>query len=48
MTHDNLPSCVNYVQHRQGLAMFEPRAPMPGVSQAQKTAIDAAMNRRSL
>ncbi len=43
MRHDNLPACVKYVQHRQGLPMFHPRAPMERVSDAQKTAIDAVL-----
>jgi 4-hydroxy-tetrahydrodipicolinate synthase len=43
MTHDNLPACVKYVQHRQGLGMFHPRAPMDRVDAAQKARIDAAM-----
>lgn len=43
MTHDNLPACVKYVQHRQGLGMFHPRAPMDRVSDAQKARIDRAM-----
>jgi 4-hydroxy-tetrahydrodipicolinate synthase len=37
--HDNLPACVKYVQHLQGVSMFEPRAPMMRVSEAQKDAI---------
>ncbi len=40
MTHDNLPACVKYVQHRQGLGMFHPRAPMDRVSDEQKKRID--------
>ncbi|UXN75785.1 dihydrodipicolinate synthase family protein (plasmid) [Devosia sp. A8/3-2] len=36
MRHDNLPACVKYVQHRQGLPMFHPRAPMERVSDEQK------------
>jgi len=43
MTHDNLPACVKYVQHRQGLGMFHPRAPMDRVTDAQKARIDAAL-----
>ncbi|WP_245566232.1 dihydrodipicolinate synthase family protein [Stappia stellulata] len=43
MPHDNLPACVKYVQHRQGLALYGPRAPMDPVSSAQKVAIDAAL-----
>lgn len=41
--HDNLPACVKYVQHLQGVAMHEPRPPMMRVSDAQKTAIRAAL-----
>lgn len=44
MTHDNLPACVKYVQHRQGLGFYQPRAPMNRVSQAQKAAIDKALS----
>jgi 4-hydroxy-tetrahydrodipicolinate synthase len=36
LRHDNLPACVKYIQHRQGLGMFYPRAPMDPVSDAQK------------
>jgi 4-hydroxy-tetrahydrodipicolinate synthase len=43
MTHDNLPACVKYVQHRQGLGMFHPRAPMDRVNDAQKARIDAVL-----
>ena len=43
LTHDNLPACVKYIQHRQGLGLHEPRAPMQRVSAAQKTAIDEAL-----
>lgn len=45
MSHDNLPACVKYVQHRHGLAFHPPRAPMPPVSEAQKAAIDKALSR---
>lgn len=41
--HDNLPGCVKYIQHRQGLPMFHPRAPMERVTDDQKAAIDAAL-----
>jgi 4-hydroxy-tetrahydrodipicolinate synthase len=44
MSHDNLPACVKYVQHRQGLGFYAPRAPMQPVTAAQKTAIDAALS----
>ncbi len=43
MSHDNLPACVKYVQHRQGLGFHLPRAPMQEVTDAQK----AASTRRS-
>jgi 4-hydroxy-tetrahydrodipicolinate synthase len=41
--HDNLPACVKYVQHRQGLGFYPPRAPMQPVSDDQKAAIDRAL-----
>lgn len=44
MTHDNLPACVKYAQHRQGLGLHLPRAPMQSVTEGQKAAIDAAMS----
>lgn len=44
MTHDNLPACVKYVQHRQGLGFYQPRAPMQAVTESQKKAIDAALS----
>lgn len=43
MPHDNLPACVKYVQHRQGLKLYGPRAPMDPVSAAQKADIDAVI-----
>ncbi|MBO6921968.1 dihydrodipicolinate synthase family protein [Boseongicola sp. H5] len=43
MPHDNLPACVKYVQHRQGLELFGPRAPMDPVSREQMAAINAAL-----
>ena len=43
MTHDNLPACVKYVQHRQGLGFHLPRAPMQPVSDAQCAAMDKAL-----
>lgn len=43
MSHDNLPACVKYVQHRQGLGLFHPRAPMDRVSEAQKRRIDGPL-----
>ena len=44
LSHDNLPACVKYIQHRQGLPMMHPRAPMQRVTEAQKQAIDAALS----
>ena len=41
--HDSLPACAKYAQHRQGLGMFHPRAPMDEVTDAQKAAIDQAL-----
>jgi len=43
MSHDNLPACVKYVQHCQGLPLFAPRMPMETVSAEQKKKIDAAL-----
>lgn len=43
MRHDNLPACVKYVQSRQGMPLFHPRAPMERVTEAQKQQIDAAL-----
>jgi len=43
MSHDNLPACTKYIQHKQGLGLYHPRAPMKGVSIAQKAAIDKAL-----
>jgi 4-hydroxy-tetrahydrodipicolinate synthase len=43
MRHDNLPACVKYVQSRQGLKLFHPRAPMERVTEAQKQQIDIAL-----
>lgn len=43
LRHDNLPACVKYIQHRQGLPMFHPRAPMERVTDEQKAAIDAVL-----
>lgn len=43
MRHDNLPACVKYVQHRQGLPLFHPRAPMERVTEEQMQKIDAAL-----
>lgn len=43
MPHDNLPACVKYVQSKQGLKFYPPRAPMDQVSAEQMVAIDAAL-----
>lgn len=43
MSHDNLPACVKYIQHRQGAGSYLPRKPMQLLSDGQKTAIDAAL-----
>ncbi|AKR54614.1 4-hydroxy-tetrahydrodipicolinate synthase [Devosia sp. H5989] len=43
MRHDNLPACVKYVQHKQGLQLFHPRAPMERVTEEQKVLMDAAL-----
>lgn len=43
MPHDSLPACVKYVQHRQGLGMFGPRAPMTPVTDEVRAAIDKAL-----
>lgn len=43
MRHDNLPACVKYVQSRQGMDFFYPRAPMERVTDAQKQQIDVAL-----
>lgn len=42
-SHDNLPACVKYAQHLQGVSLFQPRAPMMRVSEAQKAAIARAL-----
>jgi 4-hydroxy-tetrahydrodipicolinate synthase len=43
LPHDNLPACVKYCQHRQGLPLHLPRAPMVPVDDAQKGRIDEAL-----
>ncbi len=43
LRHDNLPACVKYIQHRQGLPLFHPRAPMEKATAEQKRAIDKAL-----
>ncbi|SEQ24159.1 4-hydroxy-tetrahydrodipicolinate synthase [Faunimonas pinastri] len=45
LKHDNLPACVKYIQHRQGLGFFYARAPMDQVSDEQKAAINPALDR---
>ncbi len=42
--HDNLPACVKYIQHRQGLPLYHPRAPMERVTDEQKAKIDAVLD----
>jgi 4-hydroxy-tetrahydrodipicolinate synthase len=44
LTHDNLPACVKYIQHRQGIGFYGPRAPMQCVTDAQKDAIDRSLS----
>ena len=41
--HEVLPACVKYIQHRQGLGMYYPRAPMDHVSEDLRRAIDGAL-----
>ena len=41
--HDNLPACTKYIQSRQGVDYFLPRAPMEPVSDEQKRVIDGAL-----
>ncbi|MBO9128077.1 MULTISPECIES: dihydrodipicolinate synthase family protein [unclassified Rhizobium] len=41
--HDNLPACTKYIQSRQGVDFFLPRAPMETVSDDQKKVIDGAL-----
>lgn len=43
LAHSNLPACAKFIQHRQGLAMLYPRAPMNLVNAEQKDAIDSAL-----
>lgn len=42
-THDNLPACTKYAQHRQGIRLFHPKSPMEKVSEAQMARIDKAL-----
>jgi 4-hydroxy-tetrahydrodipicolinate synthase len=41
--HDVLPASAKYIQHRQGLGMYYPRAPMDHVSDDLKMKIDGAL-----
>lgn len=43
LPHDNLPACAKYIQHLQGVPMYQPRAPMMRVTEPQKLAIQAAL-----
>jgi 4-hydroxy-tetrahydrodipicolinate synthase len=43
MPHEILPATVKYIQHKQGLPLYHPRAPMARVSATQKKRIDAAL-----
>lgn len=40
LRHDNLPACVKYIQSAQGLPLYQPRAPMERITDAQMAAID--------
>jgi 4-hydroxy-tetrahydrodipicolinate synthase len=44
MPHENLPACVKFCQHRQGLGYQMPRAPMAPVSEAQQKAISRVLD----
>jgi 4-hydroxy-tetrahydrodipicolinate synthase len=44
LPHDNLPACVKYCQHRQGLPLHLPRQPMEPVSDSRKALIDRALD----
>lgn len=44
LPHDNLPACVKYCQHRQGLPLHLPRQPMEPVNDSQKALIDRALD----
>ncbi|MDR5728601.1 MAG: dihydrodipicolinate synthase family protein [Terriglobia bacterium] len=41
--HDNLPACVKYIQHLQGIKLYQPRLPMAPVSDPLKAAIDVEL-----
>lgn len=43
--HDNLPACTKYIQHLQGVPMYQPRAPMMRVCEAQQVAIRGALEK---
>ncbi len=42
-THDNLPACTKYAQHRQGLSLYYAKSPMEQVNDEQKDRIDRAL-----
>lgn len=44
LPHDNLPACVKYCQHRQGLPLHLPRQPMEPVDDRQKGLIDEVLS----
>lgn len=43
LRHDNLPACIKYIQSRQGLPLYQPRAPMEPVTPGQQQAINGAL-----
>jgi 4-hydroxy-tetrahydrodipicolinate synthase len=43
-----LPASAKYIQHRQGLGMYYPRAPMDHVSDDLKMKIDGALKHLAL
>lgn len=43
LSHDNLPACVKYIQHKQGLGFYKPRAPMQHCTPQQMAEIDKAL-----
>jgi len=43
LRHDNLPAFTKYIQHRQGLGFYHPRAPMEGISDADREQVDKAL-----
>lgn len=44
MPHEYLPACVKYVHSRQGLPLYQPRAPMDRVEAERRRIIDAALD----